>query len=622
MLPVAEIGRLWRYGAEGDAVKLDRLDSDAWPLRRAEIEEELKRAAGRLVELAAERDQASAVRIIPPDRDYERFIAGFPHEPTPDQAAAISEVLGDLASGRPMNRLVCGDVGFGKTEVALRAAAATVLSGHQVAVVAPTTVLARQHAETFRRRFRPLGVEVAHLSRLVSATESRRVREGLASGAIRIVVGTHALAAKAVQFQNAGLFVLDEEQRFGAKEKAKLKALAGRGHLLTLTATPIPRTLQAALIGVQDLSVVASPPFLRESIRTVLAPLDEGGVRVALLREHRRRGQSFFVCPRIEDIEPMAARLRKIAPELDVRIAHAKLPAAEVDEVMVRFADGDGDVLLATNIIESGLDVPNANTMFIWRPDRFGLAQLHQLRGRVGRGRRRGTAYLLVEADQKLTPATEKRLRTLESCDKLGAGFDLSARDLDVRGAGDLFGEAQAGHVKLIGVSLYQHMLERAVAVARGEPAADDWRPDIRIGLSGRIPADYVPEPELRINLYARLERLGSSDEIAEFEEEVVDRFGPPPEELRSLFALARMRARCNALCIAQLEAGPKAIAVEFRSEPPSGLREALGKAASGLSWTNGRLLDAGSSEDPGERARLAERLLSRLERVASTASA
>jgi transcription-repair coupling factor (superfamily II helicase) len=620
MLPAAEAGRLWRYGSESGAVKLDRLGSDAWERRRAEIEQEIARNAERLVELAAERDGASALRIVPPDREYERFAAEFLFALTPDQASAIGEVMRDLASGRPMNRLVCGDVGFGKTEVALRAAAATVLSGHQVAIVAPTTVLARQHYETFRRRFRALGLEVGHLSRLVKAPEARRVKEGLASGTLRIVVGTHALAAKAARFKDLALVVIDEEQRFGARDKAKLKELASGGHLLTLTATPIPRTLQASLIGLQDLSVVANPPFLRQPIRTALVPFDEASIRGALLREKRRRGQSFFVCPRIEDIEQMSTRLRRIARELEVVVAHAKLPAAEMDDIMVRFADGEGDVLLATNIIESGLDVPNANTIFIWQPDRFGFAQLHQLRGRVGRGLRRGAAYLLDDPERKLAPATEKRLRAFESSDQLGAGFNLSARDLDLRGGGDLFGEEQAGHVRQIGVSLYQHLLQRALVAAKGVSVEDDWRPDLRIGLSGRIPEDYVPEPELRINLYVRLERLGAADEIASLEEEVVDRFGPPPESLQGLFALARLRARCRALGIARLDAGPKAIAAEFRTDPDSTFREALKSTAPNLEWRNGRLLDGRSSENSAEIAQLVEALLSRLERLASAA--
>ncbi|MDQ4061081.1 MAG: DEAD/DEAH box helicase, partial [Pseudomonadota bacterium] len=532
MAPVEEIGKVWRYGSDAEAVSLDRLDSDTWATRRAKAEAELAETARRLIDLARARQAVSAPKLVPP-RDYERFAARFPYSETPDQARAMEETLADIASGRPMDRLVCGDVGFGKTEVALRAAAAAALAGKQVAVVAPTTVLVRQHMQTFRRRFAGLGVEVAHLSRLVKPAEARAVKQGLADGSVRVVVGTHALAAKGVRFKDLGLMIIDEEQRFGARHKAKLRDL-GRGvHVLTLTATPIPRTLQSAMIGLQDLSIMATPPARRQPIRTFLTPFDPVTAREALLRERRRGGQSFVVCPRIEDIEPMAARLRELVPELHVMVAHGKMPAEEIDDTMVRFADGEGDTLLATNIIESGLDVPRANTILIWRADRFGLSQLHQLRGRVGRGRLRGVAYLLTDPAAKIGAATEKRLRTLEALDRLGAGFAISARDLDLRGAGDLLGEEQAGHVKLIGVGLYQHFLERALRVARGEAPGDDWSPELNLGLTGLIPEDYVPEAEVRINLYARLARLQRSGEIDAFGDEIEDRFGPMPEAVR-----------------------------------------------------------------------------------------
>ena len=536
-VPVDEIGQVWRYGAGSGKVSLDHLHGDSWDQRRAEVEAEIKHTANRMLELARTRSETCAVQLVPPARDVERFAAGFGYSLTPDQATAVDAVLNDLASGRPMDRLVCGDVGFGKTEVALRAVAAAVFAGKQAAVIAPTTVLVRQHLSTFQRRFARFGIKVAHLSRLVSAAEARKVKEGLASGEIRVVVGTHALAGKGVRFRDLGLMVIDEEQRFGAGDKRKLRAHAGL-HVLTLTATPIPRTLQSALVGLQDVSVIATPPVRRQPIRTVIAPFDAAVVRDLLIHEHRRGGQSFVVCPRIEDMEPMAARLREIVPELDTVTAHGKMPTDEMDQVMVRFAEGDGDLLLATNIIESGLDVPRANTMLIWRADRFGLAQLHQLRGRVGRGARRGVAYLLTDPNEKVARATEKRLRALEDLDRLGAGFAISARDLDMRGAGDLLGEDQAGHVKLIGLGLYQHLLKRAVEEARGD-ARDEPPPVVHIGAEGRIPEEYVPGDEVRINLYARLEALNDADEISAFEDEVRDRFGPPPPPVARLFLRA-----------------------------------------------------------------------------------
>jgi transcription-repair coupling factor (superfamily II helicase) len=506
-----------------------------------------------------------------------------------------------------MDRLVCGDVGFGKTEIALRAAAAAIFSGKQVAIIAPTTVLVRQHLQNFRRRFAGFDIEVGHLSRLVNGAEARKVKEGLASGKTKLVVGTHALAAKGIRFADLGLLVIDEEQKFGAKQKATLRAIAHGAHVLMLTATPIPRTLQSALVGLQNLSVIATPPVLRQPTRTVVAPFEVGLVRDALLRERARGGQSLFVCPRVEDIEPMRGRLTAIVPDLTIMVAHGKMPAAEMDEIIVDFADGEAHVLLATNIIESGLDLPNANTICVWRPDRFGLAQLHQLRGRVGRGRRRGTAYLLTDPDEKLSAATQKRLRTLETLDRLGAGFAISARDLDLRGAGDLLGDEQTGHVKLIGLGLYQHLLERALKSARGEPVEEDWSPDLRLGVTGMFPAEYVPEEEVRLNLYARLAEFTSHEEIADFEDEIADRFGPPPQSVVRLFALARLNCRCRVLEIARLDAGPQAIALTFR--PNARLKERLA-AGKQWEWRGERLVYVSGSEDADELLSLATAFL------------
>jgi len=468
----------------------------------------------------------------------------------------------------------------------------------------------RQHIETFRRRFAGFGVEVAHLSRLVSGADARRVKEGLANGEIKLVIGTHALTAKSVRFAELGLLVIDEEQKFGAKQKAALRQAAKGTHVLTLTATPIPRTLQSALAGLQDLSVLATPPYLRQPTRTIVAGFDNGLVRDALLRERARGGQSLFVCPRIEDIEPMRARLAAIVPDLAICAAHGKMPASEMDEVIVDFADGNGDILLATNIVESGLDLPNANTIGVWRPDRFGLAQLHQLRGRVGRARRRGTAYLLTDPDQKISAATQKRLRTLETLDRLGAGFAISARDLDLRGAGDLLGEEQAGHVKLIGLRLYQHLLERALKAARGEPIEADWSPDLRLGIAGAFPTNYVPEEDVRLNLYARFSELASEEEITDFEEEIADRFGQLPRPVMRLFELVLLKCRCRALEITRIDAGPHAIAATFR---PGWQVEAI-FADGELEWRGGRLIYARGSDNAEERLSLAAAFLDRVE--------
>lgn len=611
MVPADDLDRIWRYGSDPDAVRLDRLGGEAWVKKRAELEADLTERAAQLAKAARQRAKAKAPPITPPRRDYERFAARFPFAETADQASAIRAVLDDLASGRPMDRLVCGDVGFGKTEVALRAAAAAALAGRQVAVVAPTTVLVRQHIETFRRRFAGFGIEVAQLSRLVSPAEAKAVKAGLADGSVRVVVGTHAVAAKGVSFADLGLVIIDEEQRFGAADKARLRALAKNVNVLTLTATPIPRTLQASLIGLQEMSVIATPPARRQPVRTFLSTFDDVTAREALLRERARGGQSFVVCPRIEDIGPMAERLAALVPELGVVTAHGKMPVAALDDAMVRFADGEGDVLLATNIIESGLDVPRANTMLVWHADRFGLAQLHQLRGRVGRGRPRGICYLLTEGE--LAPATRKRLETLTALDRLGAGFALSARDLDLRGAGDLFSEDQAGHVTLVGVGLYRHLLDRALRAARGE-AVEDWRPELNLGAAGAIPPDWVPEPEVRIDLHARLARLDSDEAIDALAEEIEDRFGAPPEAVAALFDRMRIVRLCARLGVARVDAGPQAIALRLREHAPA-LPAAAGLAQTdGAEWRGDRLVIPGDMPDEGDRRARVLGLLRELE--------
>jgi transcription-repair coupling factor (superfamily II helicase) len=610
LAPIEEIGRIWRYGAEAGAVTLDRLKGDGWIKRRAEVSRHVDEAAEQLVALAKAREARTCEPITPPKAAYAKFAARFAYPETPDQSAAIEAVLADLASGRPMDRLVCGDVGFGKTEVALRAAAAVALSGRQVALAAPTTVLARQHVETFKRRFSGTGIGVAHLSRLVTPAEARAVKQGLESGEVRIVIGTQALGGKDVSFDNLGLVIIDEEQKFGAALKDHLRGLAADGHLLTLTATPIPRTLQAAMVGIQDVSVIASPPARRRPIRTFLAPFDAASLRTALLREKRRGGQSFVVVPRIEDIAPLAERLEKLTPELSVRIAHGGLSADEADAVMVGFADGEGDVLLATNIIESGLDVPRANTMIVWRPDRFGLSQLHQLRGRVGRGRAQGIAYLLSDPEDDLSDATRARLSTLEAFDRLGSGLAISARDLDLRGGGDLVGEDQAGHVRMIGAALYQRLLERAVRVARGEIEAGEWTPDLALGEAGSIPIDYVPDAVTRIGLYGRLARMETLDEIDAFEEELEDRFGTIPVQAVTLLSMARLQALARAAEVRQVRAGPKGVALTLSPLAAKAAAKRLARVTDEISLDDAKIVVSSPTDSDAERRDLVERLV------------
>lgn len=590
LAPVEDIGRIWRYSSEPAAVALDRLNGKAWPKRRAEVSAQIDATAARLVELARARDTIDAPVLAPPRPEFARFVARFPFAESVDQTLAIEATLADLASGRPMNRLVCGDVGFGKTEVALRAAAASALSGRQVLIAAPTTVLARQHYDTFRRRFADTSVEVALLSRTVEPKEASRVKAGLADGSIRVVVGTQGLGQPSVVFKDLALTILDEEHRFGAQLKQDLAARAP--HLLALTATPIPRTLQSALVGIQDVSVIASPPARRRPIRTFLSEFDSASVRSALVLERRRAGQSFVVVPRIEDIEPMRETLGDLVPELSTVVVHGKLDTAAVDEAMMGFAEGRGDVLLATNIIENGLDVPRANTILICRPDRFGLAQLHQLRGRVGRGRAQGVAYLLNDPGIEMAEATRARLATLEALDRLGSGFAVSARDLDLRGGGTLVGEDQAGHENLIGASLYRTVLQRALRAARGQIDLGGTPPQINV-VAGSIPEDYVPDATVRINLYARLARLETVEEIDEVAAEIDDRFGPPPEGVDVLLAHARLHALARSAGVIKIVSGPKATAMTVHPSRVGDLGES--PLPAGGEWCGERILLATS---------------------------
>ena len=602
LVPIGQADRLWRYGADADAVTLDRLDGSSWEKRRSAIDAAIAETAAGLIEIAAVSAGRTAPVLAPDSADYEKFAGGFAFTETRDQARAIDAVRADLASGKPMDRLVIGDVGYGKTEVALRAAALAALAGYQVAIAAPTTVLARQHLENFAARFEGTGIEVSGLSRLSTPAERRRVRAGIADGSIRVVVGTGAVAGKGVTYNRLGLVIIDEEQRFGTADKERLRKL-GASHALSLSATPIPRTLQSALVGIQQLSIIASPPARRQPIRTAVTGFDKAAIRAALLRERGRAGQSFVVVPRIEDMAPLTRILGELVPELEVLTAHGKMGAAEIDETMVRFARGDGDVLLATNIIEAGLDVPRANTMVIWRADRFGLSQLHQLRGRVGRGGRRGQVILLTDPDKALAPRTLKRLRTLEAFDRLGAGFAVSAADLDMRGAGDLMGDAQAGHMKLIGIDLYQDLLGAALRAARGE-SVERWTPDLRLGIEGRLPGLLIPEAEIRITFYIRLARARSSGEIDRIEEELEDRFGSLLPEARTLLAIARVRTEARSAGIARIDAGPAAIALTPR--PDSGRAfEALA-----LERKGDRLIARDRIEDPLARLERMEELL------------
>ena len=580
-LPVENIELLSRYGHEEGL--LDRLGGGAWQSKKAKLKERIREMADKLIRVAAERALRRAPILEPPPGMWDAFAARFPYEETDDQLRAIGEVVDDLMSGQPMDRLVCGDVGFGKTEVAMRAAFVAAMSGVQVAVIAPTTLLARQHAKSFQDRFRGFPIEVRQLSRFVNAKDAAATKDGMSRGTVDIVIGTHALLAKGIRFQNLGLLIIDEEQHFGVGHKERLKAMRTDIHVLTLTATPIPRTLQLSLSGVRDLSIIGTPPVDRLAIRTYVSEFDAVTIREALLREHYRGGQSFYVVPRITDLRDIEEFLKEQLPELSYIVANGQMAAGELDDRMNAFYDGKYDILLATTIVESGLDIPTANTMVIHRADMFGLAQLYQIRGRVGRSKTRAYAYLTTKPRAKLTQTAEKRLRVLGSLDTLGAGFTLASQDLDIRGAGNLLGEEQSGQMRDVGYELYQSMLEEAIAKIRaGEmeglsEADDQWAPQINLGVPVLIPEDYVPDLDVRRGLYRRLSSLTTKVELEGFAAELIDRFGALPREVNTLLLVVRIKAMCKRAGIAKLDGGPKGATIQFHNDKfasPAGLVE------------------------------------------------
>jgi transcription-repair coupling factor (superfamily II helicase) len=578
-LPVENLELLSRYGSEDTEAVLDRLGGAGWQNRRSKMRKRIREMAHALIKIAAQRQTREAPKLPVPDHLYEEFSARFPYDETEDQQNAIDATLEDLTAGRPMDRLVCGDVGFGKTEVALRAAFAAAINGKQVAVVVPTTLLARQHYRTFCERFQGLPIKIAQMSRMVSAADQKAAREGIASGDIDIVVGTHAVLGKTVKFRDLALVIIDEEQHFGVAHKEKLKELRAEVHVLTLSATPIPRTMQLAMTGVRELSIIATPPVDRLAVRTFISPFDELLVREALLRERYRGGQSFYVCPRIEDLEEASAFLRKSVPEAKFVVAHGQMASTELEEKMSAFYDGKYDILVATAIVESGLDIPTANTLIVHRADMFGLAQLYQLRGRVGRSKTRAYALFTVPANRTITPQAEKRLKVLQTLDTLGAGFQLASHDLDIRGAGNLLGEEQSGHIKEVGYELYQQMLQEAItALKAGITDLDEeqaWSPTITTGTPVTLPEHYVSDLTVRMQLYRRLSALKSEEDIETFASEMIDRFGPLPPEVDQLMKLVSIKILCHRAHVEKVEAGPRGVIVAFRDNSfanPQGL--------------------------------------------------
>ncbi|MFI8667176.1 transcription-repair coupling factor [Qipengyuania sp. NPDC077410] len=571
-IPVENIDVLSRYGSSEEAVMLDRLGGEAWQKRRARLKERINEIAGELMQVAAQRALRKAPVFEIDEGPFNQFLDRFQYDETDDQERAIEDVLGDLESGKPMDRLVCGDVGFGKTEVALRAAFVAAMNGQQVAVVAPTTLLARQHFENFAARFNGFPLKVGRLSRLVPARELKETREELENGQVDIVVGTHAILSKQTKFKNLGLVIVDEEQRFGVTHKEKLKQLRADVHMLTLTATPIPRTLQMAMTGLRELSTIQTPPVDRLAVRTYVMEWDDMVMREALLREHHRGGQSFIVVPRISDMEQISDWLHENVPEIKFVSAHGQMSAGEIEERMSAFYEGKYEVLLATTIVESGLDLPSANTIIIHRADIFGLAQLYQLRGRVGRSKLRAYAYLTYAQDTQLSEVAEKRLKVLGDLDSLGAGFQLASHDLDIRGAGNLLGDEQSGHIREVGFELYQSMLEDAILAAKAgelglEAKPERVSPQITVDAPIMIPEDYVPDLAVRMALYRRLNDAADKAEIEALAAEMIDRFGELPSATANLVRLIEIKHQAIEANIAKVDVGAQGTLVTFHND-------------------------------------------------------
>ena len=579
-VPVENIDVLSRYGSSEEGATLDRLGGEAWQRRKSKMKERIREIAGELIATAAERALHPGDVLEPDPSGYPSFVDRFPYEETDDQDRAIDDVLGDLAAGKPMDRLIVGDVGFGKTEVALRAAFVAAMGGKQVAVVCPTTLLARQHYNNFVARFEGFPMNMGRLSRLVTASEAKATREGLADGTIDVVIGTHALLAKTIDFKRLGLVIVDEEQRFGVTHKERLKGLRADVHMLTLTATPIPRTLQMAMSGIRELSVIQTPPVDRLAVRTYIMPFDPVVLREALLREHYRGGQSFVVTPRVADLPEIEDFLREQVPEIRFVVAHGQMSPTEVEERMSAFYDKKFEVLVSTTIIESGIDIASANTMIVHRADRFGLAQLYQLRGRVGRSKTRAYAYLVTPPERQMTTTAEKRLKVLSDLDSLGAGFQLASHDLDIRGAGNMLGDEQSGHIKEVGFELYQAMLEEAIMDAKSGGLASnrprDFSPQITVDAPILIPEEYVPDLDLRMGLYRRLNELEQGQEIEAFAAEMIDRFGPLPDATDNLIRVIEIKLNAKKACVSKIDVGPKGVLVSFHNDTPPNIEKLL----------------------------------------------
>ncbi len=560
-IPADRVSMLQKYaGADETIPKLDQLGGNSWEIAKQKAKSSVRKIARQLVELYALRKYRNGFAFSPPDNYYREFEATFEHEETDDQIKAVEDVLSDLCSERPMDRLVCGDVGFGKTEIAVRAAFKAVSDGKQVAFLVPTTVLAEQHFETFKQRMTPYSIEVGVLSRFKTRREQAETVAKLRSGKIDVVIGTHRILQKDIKFADLGLLIIDEEQRFGVRQKETLKKYRALVDVLAITATPVPRTLQMSMLGVRDLTVIETPPQDRQAIETYLSPYDESLIIRAIESEMGRGGQTFFVHNRVRTIDYTADQLRKLAPRARLAVAHGQMKSSELEKTMLRFLHKEIDVLVCSTIIESGLDIPSANTIIINQADRLGLAQIYQLRGRVGRAKEKAYAYLMISSESVLTRDAEKRLKALMDFSNLGAGLHLAMHDLKIRGGGNILGFSQSGHISAVGYELYIKLIERAVAEFKGKEWRDDINPEINIDVPAYLPGSYVMDTDVRLNLYRRLSNLIETSELEEIVEEIQDRFGPPPLEVVHLFGLMSIRLLLKRLRISKLDIGSNSL--------------------------------------------------------------
>ena len=569
-LPVENIELISSLGLS--EAKLDKLGSANWQLRKATVKKRIKVVAENLIKVAAERKLLNSEKILIQKDIFNEFCDRFPYEETPDQIQAIEDVIKDLSSGNPMDRLICGDVGFGKTEVAIRAAFIMVTENRQVVLASPTTLLAKQHLETFKKRFDGYSIKIEMLSRLTKTSEVNLIKSEIAKGNINIVIGTHSVIRKSLKFDNLGLVIIDEEQSFGVDQKEQLKAIFPKSHVLTLSATPIPRTLQMAFSGIRDLSLINTPPKNRMPIETLVLEFDEGTIRSAVMREIKRDGQIFFVVPRIKDIPTVLNFLDEIVPEVKYMVATGKTSNKELENTISDFYFGGFDLLVSTNIIGSGLDIPKANTIIIFRAELFGLSQLYQIRGRVGRSNKRAFAYLVTKSTASLTDTARKRLDLIKELNSLVSGFTLSSQDLEMRGSGNILGEEQTGQINEVGVSLYQEMLEKTITALKSEKLygnnntfEENWSPVIKIPKTARIPESYIEDSSLRLVFYRKISSFKDSIELESLLAELIDRFGKLPKDVINLVNIIKIREKCKELEIESFEVGSKGVTIKFR---------------------------------------------------------